>query len=151
MAKVLVHVPIQDGWHGESWLLETEFEMAFLPDEGDLFHPLKNDPASGLTMAIYRRWWQEDGSASLQTHTYVIDPPQDLKGHFENVYRQWNSGLDGDLVGKLMDNGWWAYGKRPAEETATTEITAALDLVKRRILEGLATSNEVVDYLRKGL
>ena len=116
MAKVAFHIPIRDGWHGESWLLETEFDLDFLPDEGDVFHPLKNDEESGLSMEVRRRYWTETGSVEIETHTYVIDPPEGIDRNYYKIYRGWNSGLDGDLVGKLLDNGWWAYGKRLKEE-----------------------------------
>src|SRR6478752_7005850 len=63
MPKVLFQIPIQDGFHGKSWLLETAYDLDFLPDEGDYFHPLKNDSESGMSVKIYRTWWTErDGN-----------------------------------------------------------------------------------------
>lgn len=150
MAEVVFHIPIQDGWHGESWLLETVFDLDFLPLEGDVFHPLKNDGESGLTMEVYRRWWEETGKVSIQTHTYVIDPPQDLAGHFIKTYRQWNSGTDGDLVGTLLENGWWPYGRKvePKPKADSPNLQIALQQMEALLREQWVTPAELMDYLR---
>lgn len=111
MAVVLVHVTIAEGYHGKSWLMETEYDMDFLPDEGDRLHPLKNDTESGLSFEVARRWWGEDGKTTLEITKYVIDPP-DGRG-VPRPWRTWWSDRDGDLVEQLLANGWWEYGKRP--------------------------------------
>jgi len=175
MVKVLFHIPIQDGFHGGSNLLETIYDLDFLPDEGDYFHPLKNDPESGLSMEVRRRWWTEDGSVQIETHKYIVDPPDDANMmHFSKIYRTWWSDRDGDLIAKLLENGWWHYGQRPENESSVDDrvvnmqftqnvygetLEAAdiyrktkeiLDIAEKRIREGVASAEEVVHYLRFG-
>jgi len=147
MPKVLFQIPIQDGFHGKSWLLETAYDLDFLPDEGDYFHPLKNDSESGMSMQVYRRWWAEDGSVQINTHKHILDPPDDFDmRNYVKIYRTWWTERDGNLVDLLLANGWWEYDPNKEDEPAkpTSELTdilqetfqAAVDVVVRRLLFG---------------
>jgi hypothetical protein len=174
MAKVLFQIPIQDGFHGKSWLLETVYDLDFLPDEGDYFHPLKNDPESGLSMEVYRRWWAEDGSVQINTHKYILDPPEDVDmRNYVKIYRSWWTEQDGNLVDLLLANGWWEHDPNKEDEPVepkqvnmqftqinygealeATEIyrrtKELMDIAERRIREGLASTEEVVQWLKFG-
>lgn len=107
MADVAVQVPVRIGYHGGSYLLETTFDMDFLPSVGDIIHPLKYDPDSGLSFEIEKRYWDENGKAVLQVVQYVVDPPDDRP----RGWHSWWSDRDGDLVATLLRNGWWTYPK----------------------------------------
>ena len=108
MGKVLVQVPIRIGYHGMSYLLETNYEMDFLPNVGELIHPCKFDLDNGLTFEIHKRWWGETGKTTLEIARYVIDPPDDAK-FLPRTWLAWWTERDGDLVELLLANGWWHY------------------------------------------
>jgi hypothetical protein len=151
MAEVVFHIPIRHGFHGQSWLLETIYDLDFLPLEGDVFHPLKNDPESGLSMAVRRRWWTETGSVQIETHTHIINMPDTHFGDpYSRIYRGWNFERDGDLVAMLLANGWWEYGKKQKNTTdSEMGIKTALIMVEEHLTYGIATVEQVVKSLQK--
>lgn len=111
MAEVTIHIPIREGYSGTSHLLESIYDMDFLPLVGDVFHPLRFDPESGLTFEVYRRYWNEQGKVVLEVAKHIIDPT-DGPPALPRTWRGWWTDRDGDLVRMLIDNGWWHYGER---------------------------------------
>lgn len=110
-ATVRVYVPVTKGYHGASYLMETEFDMDFLPQAGDIIHPLKNDEESGLNFEIRSRYWDEKGKANLEVGKYVIDPEDD-GNNLPRGWHSWYTDRDGNLIATLKANGWWEYGER---------------------------------------
>lgn len=111
MSEVTVQIPIREGLRGTNHLLETTYDMDFLPDVGDSFHPLKNDKESGLSFEVYRRYWDEDGKTILIVGNHIIDPPEGPPS-LPSIWHAWWSERDGDLIRMLLNNGWWNYGER---------------------------------------
>jgi hypothetical protein len=122
MAKVEVWQPIRfGGYWGRSELLTTIYDMAFLPDVGDRFHPFKNDEESGETFTVYKRWWDEKGAVILECPTLIVQPPDDVVA--EIVRRQdLRPYADGTIVDMLLANGWWRHGEGPL--TTATSVDA---------------------------
>ena len=109
MPNVRVFVPIRRGYHGESYLLETEFNYDFLPRTGDSIHPLKNDSESALTFEIKRPYWDESGRTCLEIGQFIIDPEDDGR-HLPRTWNLWFTDIEEkDLVELLMKNGWKNY------------------------------------------
>ena len=111
MANVTVHIPIREGYHGTSYLLETAYDMDFLPEPGDRIHPCKNDADSGLSFSVKSRHWDEQGKSVLELPQQIIDPDESL-GPLPRTWSAWWSDRDGNLVEILLANGWWHYGKK---------------------------------------
>jgi hypothetical protein len=111
MANVRVYIPISKGYHGESFLLETAYDMDFLPNEGDRVHVLRNDPESGLTFVVRSRWWDENGKAVLELPRQIIDP-EDGGGQMPRLWQGWWSDRDGDLIEMLLANAWKHYNPK---------------------------------------
>jgi hypothetical protein len=107
--SVIVQVPIVRGYHGESYLLETVYVMDFLPLVGESIHCMRNDPDSGMTFEVLRRWWDERGKTVLEIGKFIIDPEDDGV-HLPRTWNAWYTDRDGgDLVEKLLNNGWRHY------------------------------------------
>ena len=104
-------VRVSKGYHGGSYLMETEFIMDFLPHVGDVIHPLKNDEESGLNFEIHSRYWDEKGKVNLEIGKYIIDP-EDGGERLPRGWHSWYTDQDGDLIETLESNGWWRYGDR---------------------------------------
>jgi hypothetical protein len=111
MAEVRVYITVKENYHGKEHLLETTFDMDFLPSVGDRIHPCKNDEDSGLSFEVYRRYWDEHGKAVLELPVQIIDPDESL-GAVPSRWQTWWTDRDGSLVEILLANGWWHYGRK---------------------------------------
>lgn len=162
MAEVTVHLPLRYGHSfGRSELMETTFEMDFLPDVGEKIQPLKNDEESGLTFEVFRRHWNEHGKTILETHTYILDPVEDVplfRVSWWRAYRAWSTcGGEHDLEELLLANGWWRYGdargsglSQGDELVCDEPMSDALDLIEKYIARGMASVDVIVEFLKKG-
>lgn len=109
MPNVKVQIPIRLGFGSESYLLETYFDMDFLPDIGDDIHVCKNAPGSSLSFVVDRRYWNESGKSVLILPQQIIDPPEDGE-LMPPTWEAWWTDRDGDLIELLLENGWKHYG-----------------------------------------
>ena len=116
-ASVRLHLVVEPGptWHKGSALWERRVDLDFLPnasDENDYIHLMRkaDDGETWLPEHPKRRWWDYDGSVTLEFVGYMIDPDEETANNHAmrggRMVRPWWTSIDGDLNAHLVESGW---------------------------------------------